>query len=406
MGRTKPVAKRRRREVQLEAQDDDDNEIDGHAVSIQGDDDDAQLQQLQQQQQQQQQQEAIQLLLQASPDDVEAAAALATRRACEQHWPRLLVEEEEEEENDRNDKKTKNIRVLLVGLPSWLRGLGISRPIPVEHFQTLQQLHEDIKSKVGLARDATGTTATATSSRWTSWSGSKDDPRKRAFGILSNTLGADTFIQQSLDISTPWKEEDRDHDGDHPLKDERTRNHQAMVFLEMPPPSQQQDCPIRRAIDALCDMFLETLPISSPLRPYLCYQNLIAVQPNLHCGRALLPSHLDHPQKDGFGIIIVTVSMVGSALILLQDAIGEQQCTLRVSAGEAYMLSDKARDACSHGILADEGSEHRESLNLRFGIHDIRVDGRDCSSGGAGAGKYHHPFLSSDTVLQYWESKG
>jgi hypothetical protein len=309
MGRTKPVAKRRRVVVEEQVQ----------------------------------QSEAIEVLLQASPEQVEAAAAVATRQACE-HWPRI--------DDDNDDTE----------LPSWLVGLGRSRT--VEHYEALKQLHEAIKSK---ART------------WTSWSGSEGDPRKRAFGILPDTLGAETSIQEKLDISTPWKEDD--------LGEERARNHQAIVFLDKPPSS------TRAAIEALCESFLENLSTSSRLRPYLQYQNLIAVQPNLHSGRALLPMHIDHPSKDGFGVIIVTVSIVGSATILLQDYSGEQKRTMRVAAGEAYMLSDKARDACTHGILADVGSEQRESLNLRFGLHDV-----DRGS--------IHPVISCDSVLQYWETKG
>ena len=38
-------------------------------------------------------------------------------------------------------------------------------------------------------------------------------------------------------------------------------------------------------------------------------------------------------------------------------------------AGEAYVLSNSVRNACLHGVLSDAGSEHRASLNLRFGLH-------------------------------------
>ena len=37
--------------------------------------------------------------------------------------------------------------------------------------------------------------------------------------------------------------------------------------------------------------------------------------------------------------------------------------------GEAYVLSDSVRNACLHGVLSNAGSEHRASLNLRFGLH-------------------------------------
>lgn len=36
---------------------------------------------------------------------------------------------------------------------------------------------------------------------------------------------------------------------------------------------------------------------------------------------------------------------------------------------EAYALSGDARNVCLHGVLADDASAARESLNLRFGLH-------------------------------------
>ena len=310
MGRTKPVAKRRRVEEE------------------------------------QAQQEAISELLQFSPALVENAGALATREAC-MSWPSV-----EKEEDD------------ILSYPKWLTGLGRARKVG-EHFNTLKQLHQTIK---------------AMATTWSSWSGSQNDPRKRAFGILPGTLGSDIKIQQSLDISMPWKE---DTGGK-----EHTRNIQAMTILK----DDVSKDTFRPAIDALCQIFRESLPKRSSydLLPYLCYENLVAVQPNLHCGRELLPVHVDHPLKDGFGIVVVTVSIHGSATILLENATGTEHRTMRVEQGQTYMLSGASREQCAHGILADESSSDRESLNLRFGLHDLDRGTK-------------HPLISSRSILQHWE---
>ena len=51
------------------------------------------------------------------------------------------------------------------------------------------------------------------------------------------------------------------------------------------------------------------------------------------------------------------------------SAAEEQRKSLRQRANEAYALSGAARNVCTHGVLADEGAEARQSLNLRFGLH-------------------------------------
>jgi hypothetical protein len=307
MGRTKPVAKRRRIE-----------------------DEDALKR-------------AIETLQSIPQEQVEAAAAIATRESCE-YWPKV-----------ENDKEL---------LPDWLTGLGVSATVPPPHCQALKSLHEKIKQEASV---------------WTSWSGSPEDPRKRAFGFLPGTLGYDSKIRESLDISTPWSKDDTS-------SVERKRNHRAMVVLD---DDDSFPAGAQEAIEFLCESFSKNIPESSPLRKYLQYSNLIAAQPNLHCGRELLPTHFDHPKKDGFGVIIVTISIVGSGIILLDDSLGKLKRTMQVSEGQAYMLSDKARDACAHGVLAASG--HRESLNLRFGQHDLEL-GPD------------HPMALSSDVLQHWEA--
>jgi hypothetical protein len=285
---------------------------------------------------------AIQTLLNAPPDQVEAAAAEATRSDCET-WPQLSLED--------------NAKV-----PNWLTGLGTSRTIVDPHFQALKDLHEEIKNQA---------------TTWVSWSGSLQDPRKRAFGFLPNTLGYEEKIREFLDISTPWK---TDEDGN----EERIRNHRAMVVLKELPLG------VSEAIEHICQVFSAGLDEYSPLKAYLKYSNLIAAQPNLHCGRNLLSTHVDHPLKDGFGVVIITVGVVGSGKILLQDSTATHRMTMEVSQGQAYMLADKARDACAHGVLASES--HRESLNFRFGLHDFPAPTSNLQ------------LIPAQQVLKYWET--
>ena len=204
--------------------------------------------------------------------------------------------------------------------------------------------------------------------------------------------------------------------------DERRRNKRAMLVLE------KSDIPegVEKAIRNLCREFRTCLlsnekncsitadtdgtdpEYQTCLANFLHYEYLIAVQPNLHSGRALLPVHLDDPRKDGFGVIIVTVGMEGSGTILLRDAKGiHRGVAMRLEAGDAYMLSDCARDACAHGVLADGVEKttnsngnafpsERESLNLRFGLHDLAAPSSENFPSSP-------PIVPTSMVLRNWE---
>ena len=96
--------------------------------------------------------------------------------------------------------------------------------------------------------------------------------------------------------------------------------------------------------------------------------------------RACFPHrpHLDEPLHDGFGVVIVTIAVRGAAHILLRSGGGmdDRRCfRLEAAASEAYALSGVARDACLHGVLSEQGSERRCSLNLRFGLHSSDLAG-------------------------------
>ncbi|CAB9501213.1 expressed unknown protein [Seminavis robusta] len=284
--------------------------------------------------------QALEALKKAPTEVVEEAAAEAFAQAV-QEWPPVKEDEVP---------------------PEWLQGLGFATTVPEQHLEALKRLHSTIQEKA--------------SGNWSSWSGDPKDPRRRAFGILPDTLGA--TVRDQLDISTPWKQPAANDKTD----DERAKNRQATVTL-----SEMEG--VKDAIAWLCQTMTSSVVYTS-LQPHLTYSSLIAAQPNLHNGRTLLPIHVDHPLKDGFGIIIVTIAMVGDGTILFQDCAGKRMAKMQLAQGQAYMISGTARDACAHGVLAD--NPQRESLNLRFGLHDWK---RDDNTG--------ETMIPSKNVLQFWE---
>lgn len=64
-------------------------------------------------------------------------------------------------------------------------------------------------------------------------------------------------------------------------------------------------------------------PFRDHLEPFerdvVTFENLVAIQPNLHNNATYLPLHLDCPRNDGFGVVIVTVAIRESAEIILVD---------------------------------------------------------------------------------------
>ena len=104
--------------------------------------------------------------------------------------------------------------------------------------------------------------------------------------------------------------------------------------------------------------------------------------------------HLDEPLNDGFGIVIVTLAIRGSAKILLRrggtstEELSEEACfDLHATQRQGYALSGEVRNAWLHGVLAEDGSEARESLNLRFGLHAAGAD---------------EEFSAADEVERHW----
>jgi hypothetical protein len=401
---------------------------------------------------------AIELLRKNPPDQVEAAAAEATRLDLTRNdrWIHLLppppssttttavaIFDDTETSRSNGDNKVttsspksssdtaasidfSTCSVYTSKIPFWLRGLGLAR-LSSNDFLALQELHRLIKHNV--SSNTSSSSSSSSSKQWASWSGSVDDPRKRAFGFLPGTLGYDPQIRNNrLDITMPTvssqsqpPQPQSDNKNDEEIRDkERAQNKRAMVVLDK---SELPNGAVE-AIHSICRVFREHLLSKNndcnndsggdekhdddyrrKIAEFLRYENLIAAQPNLHSGRALLPIHLDDPRKDGFGVVIITIGMKDAGEILFRDSKALYRgVAMRLKAGEAYMLADRARDACSHGVLADYSPEIdsssreeesqakirdantntpfsvRESLNLRFGLHDLAPNESDSSN--------------------------
>ena len=71
-------------------------------------------------------------------------------------------------------------------VPSWARGLGFAR-LASEDFEALQQLHQVIKDRINRGQNEVNDNVMSSDVEWASWSGSIEDPRKRAFGFLPGT---------------------------------------------------------------------------------------------------------------------------------------------------------------------------------------------------------------------------
>jgi len=230
------------------------------------------------------------------------------------------------------------------GLPEAAAGL-VKLSLPAEDHAIFCVLHDAIK-----ARHA---------SKMAGWGGTDDrSGRLRCYGYVRSPI-AERHYTQSHAM--------REYDGAKAELD-REANRRASTMLERDELPNGFDA----ALANLCARVAEHVP--AVYRSAVSPEQLVAAQPNLHNGQRYLKPHLDEPLHDGFGVVIVTVAVRGAAHVLLQSsaaAAGPSSHCFRLDAAayEAYVLSGTARNACLHGVLSVEGSEARESLNLRFGLH-------------------------------------
>jgi len=328
------------------------------------------------QQQDEQQLKAIEALKQLPSWQIEQAAEEVFAQEVIK-WPLLLTSQQQQQEDSTTGivsslEETTTVQQQqqhdFVTDGGFVDGLG-KCVLSESALATFQILHDFIKENVFDA---------------SSWSGDPNDSRRRAYGFINEKS------QQQVDLSQP--------DAHHP-QEERNRNGRASIVL-LPPTNNNNDSTnthdssssyytkemmdeLKEAITELRHQFSNA---ALPSPRYVSCEEFIAAQPNLHGPRFLLPAHWDHPTKDGFGIIIVTIAMKGSGTIFLSSYDDKHHGRIEINPGEAYMLSGKARNACTHGVLAHTSG--RESLNLRFGLH-----GRDPNSD-----------PKPDEVIQYWRN--
>lgn len=152
---------------------------------------------------------------------------------------------------------------------------------------------------------------------------------------------------------------------------------------------------VNEVVSATQSVVTAALQKDEEIAPYevasVYLNNLAAIQPNIHFKDDFLPVHVDNPRHDGFGIVISTVALWGTADVVLIDEGDAEQThpesrswafTLRP--GQMYVLSGYSRNKCAHGVVvlkegepqsASEDSmerctnDGRVSLNFRFGIH-------------------------------------
>jgi hypothetical protein len=148
-------------------------------------------------------------------------------------------------------------------------------------------------------------------------------------------------------------------------------------------PQAEDSRPTRQDVEAAISEVAAAVAglVPEEYRRFVCAEQLVAIQPNCHNGQGYLPLHLDDPGYEGFGVVIVTIAIEGAAAIVLESGAGagasagpapqqpRPSWSFHLREGSGYAISGFARNRCVHGVLAEEGSSHRRSLNFRFGLH-------------------------------------
>lgn len=229
----------------------------------------------------------------------------------------------------------------------------VKMSLPRDLLSDLARIHDHIKQRVRL-------------NEMVPWAGvGGDTTRLRAFGFLGQSA-LDRLDASTVRLHAPEKT------GIDAEEDEKA-NRRAICVLD----TDNDDADLN-ATRVAKDVCAAIMPNRAGLDPTIVRaEELIAYQTNLHNGAQHLAAHLDCPLHEGFGKVIVTVAIRGSATILLisGDTVGEGENEVQpawrfhLNEGEAYALSGNARNTALHAVLADNADGTRESLNLRFGVH-------------------------------------
>jgi hypothetical protein len=196
------------------------------------------------------------------------------------------------------------------------------------------------------------------------WGSGPQDARRRGYAFLAQS-GLKQLEQAGIRISCEGAyEESNDSDNIADAVHRKTIR-QACAAL----PSAQVTGKMATALNQIIERVRSCV---HPKYKVFCSPNQLAcMQPNLHNQALSLPLHLDSPLHDGFGVVIVTVSISGDAEIVLLDDGDDCEVSMswsfQLREGEVYVISGNARNKCTHGVIA--ASPMRESLNLRLGLH-------------------------------------
>ena len=251
-------------------------------------------------------------------------------------------------------------------------GAGHFRIEDNDHTQSIKELLQGIVHHFGQLGGVT-------------WGeGSHDeDPRRRMYGFLPGQQ------QKLLDMGIKIQKEGAPNDEEHDWTVQNAcvnlafasgkgqngdKKNDASIAQDQETNALVLDSKIWDALHSITKRVHDLVPTA--YKRFATMEELVAAQPNLHNGASYLPAHLDYPRNDGFGVIIVTISIHGNGDIVLIDD-GDEGVNQAVSysftvrENECYFLCGDARNKCVHGVLCSTDNQEcqRQTLNLRYGLH-------------------------------------
>ena len=285
---------------------------------------------------------------------------------------------------------------LVPPFPTGLCRLQLSRP----HFKAIQKLHRLITTRLGFGHKI--------SELLTPWAGvAESDRRRRGYAFLPacyGRYGKDVLTKAGVHFHAAEK-------SGYQAKKDEVANWKSCVRL-----NEAEVTPHHlEALQAIIKSVQAAVP--DKYKACVSLENLQALQPNLHNGCDHLPTHMDTPLHDGFGVVIVTVCVRQSARILLvpsaatgdtgHTTIGKNQVDIssdtsgstssgggggggtplisnynpyvfEADEGQMYVLSAAARNSFDHGVLC--------ALQKRRAAVMSTTIGRGASGGEGGRG--------------------
>lgn len=197
------------------------------------------------------------------------------------------------------------------------------------------------------------------------WGESDKDPRRRGYMCLRRAGGTDRLLNEGIRMNPLY------FVGNKAININRKTYNKSFVDYALDEHNDEKDMQILNVLTKIIQFVHDK--VERKYRAYVTIDNLVAMQPNLHGEAEHLPLHYDTPRNDGFGVVIVTICMKGQGDIVVVDD-GDRGETIskkfkfNIKQSELYVLSGHSRNKCLHGVLC-KGYGHRESLNLRFGLH-------------------------------------